>query len=291
MCHPQVAISKFLLDRLFDIFDAMITTVTDEQIAHYQREGYLIVENFLDTQEVADVNAGIDACIEMMGDRLVTGKMADKLKGRQDSYYKNLFLQKINLWRINKTILDLFINPALGEMLCTLADIDGIRVFHDQLLEKPAWGNPTSWHLDNPNWIFHSCDAVSMWIALTDVNVQNGCMYYMPGSHKAAAFDRKGEFSPNVGAIFEQYPEWKDKDPVPVILSPGDVALHNGMMAHAAGPNMTPRPRRAMTCAFMPDGAIFSGVQDILTDDYAATLKVGDVLDNDEELPLLWRRA
>ena len=39
-----------------------------------------------------------------------------------------------------------------------------------------------------------------------------------------------------------------------MVLNAGDATFHSGMMAHAAAANMTPKPRRAMTCAYMPDG-------------------------------------
>jgi glutamyl-tRNA synthetase len=55
--------------------------------------------------------------------------------------------------------------------------------------------------------------------------------------------------------------------------------------------NMTPYPRRAMTCAFMPDGSTFNGIKNVLPDDYYQSLKVGDVLDNEAVNRLIWRRA
>jgi hypothetical protein len=69
------------------------------------------------------------------------------------------------------------------------------------------------------------------------------------------------------------------------------IKLHNGLTAHAAGANVTPRPRRAMTCAYMPDGSTFNGVQNVLPDDYFAALALGDVLDDDSVNPLVWSRS
>jgi len=54
---------------------------------------------------------------------------------------------------------------------------------------------------------------------------------------------------------------------------------------------MTNRPRRAMTCAYMPDGATFNGVKNVLPDDYVRTLSIGDPLDDDTINPLVWRKA
>ena len=55
-----------------------------------------------------------------------------------------------------------------------------------------------------------------------------------------------------------------------------------------AGANMTNRPRRAMTCAYMPDGSTFNGTKNVLPDDYFQTLKVGDVLNDPVVNPLVW---
>ena len=56
-------------------------------------------------------------------------------------------------------------------------------------------------------------------------------------------------------------PEWSEREMVPMVLNAGDATFHSGMMAHAAAANMTPKPRRAMTCAYMPDGESQLGLE------------------------------
>jgi phytanoyl-CoA hydroxylase len=75
---------------------------------------------------------------------------------------------------------------------------------------------------------------------------------------------------------------------VPVPMKAGDCSFHNGLAAHGAGANMTRGRRIAMTCAYMPEGSTYNGNRNILPDDYVKTLKVGDVLENDDQNPLLW---
>ena len=60
----------------------------------------------------------------------------------------------------------------------------------------------------------------------------------------------------------------------------GSATFHNGLALHGAGANMTPRRRRAMTCAYMPDGAVFNGGQNVLPKSYFDSLALGDRLDN-----------
>ena len=63
-------------------------------------------------------------------------------------------------------------------------------------------------------------------------------------------------------------------------MKAGDASFHNGLIAHAAGANMTNDNRSAMTCAFMPDGSTYNGQQNILSESYVSKLKIGDFLNN-----------
>ena len=270
----------------------MKTELTLDQIQHHQNQGWTVVENFLSVDELRELSDAVEFSVRQMGNEKLTGEGNEKIKHSQNerNFYDRVFLQRLNLWKISSVVKKYMLDPKLGKMLCDLEGIDGIRVWHDQTLQKGPWANPSSWHIDVPAWSFHSRHAVSIWIALDDATIQNGCMYYLSGSHREAVYEKRGGFSPNVGAIFEEYPEWQESEPVSVVLKKGDAAFHNGLMAHAAGPNMTPRSRRAMTCAYMPDGATFNGIQNILSNEQIGKLKIGDVLNDENQVPLVWSK-
>jgi ectoine hydroxylase-related dioxygenase (phytanoyl-CoA dioxygenase family) len=143
--------------------------------------------------------------------------------------------------------------------------------------------------LDVPYWSFTSADAITIWVALDDATLENGCLYYMPESHKARKFDNVG-IGPSIGALFDVYPDWREVAARPCPVRAGGALFHNGLTFHGAGANMTPGRRRAMTCAYMPDGCSFNGTANVLPPDYLATLKVGDVLDNEAQNPLVYSR-
>ena len=268
----------------------MKTELRQEQIDSYQREGWIIVEDFLDAAELQELCDGVEESVGQMGSRKITGKGNEMIVDGRDEYYDRVFLQRLNMWKINPTVRKYMLDPGLGEMLCSLSGIDGVRVWHDQTLQKRPWDNPTSWHIDVPNWSFHSPNAISIWIAMDDATVQNGCLYYIPGSHKIAKYEKKGHFRHQIDFLFEEYPEFRRIEPVAAAMKAGSAGIHNGLMAHAAGPNMTHSPRRAMTCAYMPDGAVFNGIPNILTDEQVASLSPGDPLDDESQTPLVWSR-
>lgn len=268
----------------------MKTELTSQDVELYQREGWLIIEDFLTPDELGELCSAIDAAVTQMGaTRIADGGASNQSQVIEtDSYYNRVFLQRVNLWKINDTIRKYFQSPDLGKLLCKLAGVDGIRVWHDQTLQKRAWDNPTSWHIDDPNWSFYSPDAISIWIALDDATIQNGCMYYLPGTHKLTDYEKKGHFGPNMGALFDEYPEFKEIEPVAAEMKAGSAGFHNGLTAHAAGPNMTPYPRRAMTCIYMPEGSTYNGRQNVLSDEQVDSLEIGDVLDDESQTPLVW---
>jgi phytanoyl-CoA hydroxylase len=63
------------------------------------------------------------------------------------------------------------------------------RAHHNCLMTKhPLYGSLTGWHRDIRYWSFEREDLVSMWLALGDETVDNGALWFVPGSH-TAAFD------------------------------------------------------------------------------------------------------
>jgi ectoine hydroxylase-related dioxygenase (phytanoyl-CoA dioxygenase family) len=105
-------------------------------------------------------------------------------------------------------------------------------------------------------------------------------MWYLPGTQRTARFEN-ANIGANMADLFRVYPEWRTIDPVACPCPAGSAVFHNGLAAHGAGANMTNRQRRAMTCAYMPDGSTFNGVQNILPKEYFDSLKVGQILDDD----------
>ena len=267
----------------------MNTDLTREQIDFYQENGFIVVEEFLVPDELETWRDAVDEAVAERGKRRIPNRPDADAKD-EDTYYNQVFVQRVNLWQSNAKMCKLMLDRRIGKMAAELAGVEGIRIWHDQALIKQPWANPTGWHLDNPYWSWSSRDAISLWVALDDATLQNGCLYFVPGSHKTATFDNVS-IGENIGDIFRVYPEWKDIMPVPAEMKAGSCSFHNGLIAHGAGPNMTPGWRRAMTCGFMPDGSTFNGQQNILTKDQMAQLEIGDVLDDDSQNPLIYHPA
>ncbi len=269
--------------------------ITPQDIANYQENGFLIIDDFLDSKELEIWRNAVDHALKNRAGRkfphseIKTGE-SDGINDDAGGYFGKVFDQVINLWMTDDKMKELILDERIGKMAADLAQVDGIRVWHDQALFKRPWANPTAWHLDTPFWSFSHRQALSIWIALDDVTIQNGCLYFLPGTQKETQFDEPG-IAASMGDIFDTYPQFRNTEPVASVIKAGSCSFHNGLNIHAAGPNMTTGFRRAMTCAFMPDGSTFNGKKNVLPDDYFKTLKIGDVLDNEEQNPLIYSRS
>jgi len=262
----------------------MKTRLSKQQIESYRANGFVVINNFLAPEELATWRAALDDAIQQRGQQRI---LHHEEKVDENAYYNNVFVQRVNLWQDNEKIRQLMLDRRLGKLAAQLAGVDGIRIWHDQALIKQPWANPTGWHLDNPYWSFHSPNAITIWVALDDVTLENGCMWFLPGTQKTARFDNSG-IGPNIGDLFKVYPEWKGMKAVPAPMKAGSCSFHNGIVAHGAGANMTPGWRRAMTCAYMPDGSTFNGKGNILTKEQLAKLKIGDPIEDDNQTPLIY---
>ncbi|MEC8894443.1 MAG: phytanoyl-CoA dioxygenase family protein, partial [Candidatus Poribacteria bacterium] len=167
----------------------MISKLTGTQIESYHEHGFLVVEKFLDDDELEMWRQSVEDAVT---DRL--GGSVEHLTNQANpqDFYARVFTQCLRLADTNDALRELVYDPRLGKLTNDLVGTEGIRVWHDQALIKPPHGNPTAWHLDVPYWSFDSHDAISFWLALDDATLENGCMWYIPRSHRTARFDNVG---------------------------------------------------------------------------------------------------
>jgi phytanoyl-CoA hydroxylase len=269
----------------------MKSHLTKKQIQSYREQGFLLVKDFLSAEELDFWREAVTEAVEQRGGRKFPNSttLVDEDDGinKDSDYYAKVFDQLLNLWQTNDKVKQLMLDEKIGKMVADLAGWEGTRIWHDQALIKRPWANPTSWHLDTPFWSFSDRRAMSIWVALDDATYENGCLYFIPQSCHKTSFDNPG-IGKNMDAVFDFYPQFIKAKSVAVPMKAGSCSFHNGLTIHGAGANMTNGFRRAMTCAYMPDGAQFNGNKNILSDEQVAQLKIGDLLNDGVQNPLIY---
>jgi phytanoyl-CoA hydroxylase len=136
-------------------------------------------------------------------------------------------------------------------------------VLNMQLFRKLSKiSKPTRSHQDNAYFKLKGpLQPITIWISLDEIDEENGCLYYLPGSHKHRTLfhDR---YSPDttfrvrsgVPGLSLCLPEYYEKPQVPVFTNPGDVCVHFANTIHRAGANTSDnyRERRAIGIVVIP---------------------------------------
>jgi ectoine hydroxylase-related dioxygenase (phytanoyl-CoA dioxygenase family) len=163
----------------------------------------------------------------------------------------------LGAWRITPAFHDILWNVAFTTPASQLLG-GSVRFWHDQLFCKPAMhGGVVAWHQDYSYWTRTKPMAhLTCWIGLDDSTVDNGCVYYVPGSHRwdllpitglAGNMDAiKGVLNPEQWQQFNRY--------VPIELKAGECVFHHPLTIHGSFENRTPNPRRAVVINTVLDG-------------------------------------
>ena len=168
---------------------------------------------------------------------------------------KTLF-HALGAWRITAAFHDLLWNPAFTVPASQLLE-GPVRFWHDQLFSKPAYhGGVVAWHQDYSYWTRTTpMQHLSCWIGLDDSTRENGCVHYVPGSHRWPLLPITG-LADDMEAIndvltAEQKARFK---PVAIELKKGEASFHHPLMIHGSYENRTSHPRRAAVINVFRDG-------------------------------------
>lgn len=227
--------------------------LTQEQLDFYNDNGFIQIENALTQEEINELSGYLsEAMYEKDGNAVSTG-------AKGGSYYRVLN-QKVNVWRDHLGVARYSSHPKLAQLALELSGASGIRLFHDHGLWKmPQDSKPTAWHQDFPYWPMNETGALSIWIPMHDVDEHNGCMMFVPGSHKVGKLNPIDLGDPQDIYEYVKGTEVANTKPVQVPLKAGSVTFHNGLTFHYAHANKSEEPRRVLALIYMPDGTTFNG--------------------------------
>lgn len=170
-------------------------------------------------------------------------------------------VQVNNAYWTDATIARLVLDTRIGRIAARLAGVQGIRLWHDQLLYKPpqsgAAGN-IGWHQDQGYWqCLDSAAALTAWVALADVDEENGCMEFVPGSHKWGLLGEDHFYQQDVDAQIKRIEAKTGQTfrTAPGLLPAGCVSFHHNLTIHGSRANVSNHPRLSIAIHMISDGA------------------------------------
>jgi ectoine hydroxylase-related dioxygenase (phytanoyl-CoA dioxygenase family) len=219
--------------------------LTPAQIAAYNKDGYVIVQNFLTTAEV-DKLYGIAT-----GDEAVKKHAFDL----NDQTGKKT---KLTLWYTpgNDAYGLLTKSRRMVESVDKLMEGDAaVCHFHSKLMQKePKVGGAWEWHQDYGYWykneFLYPGQMMSVMIAITEANKQNGCLQVIKGSHHMGRIEH-GFAGEQVGAS-QHYVDLalKTMELVYVEIQPGDALFFHSNLLHRSEANLSDKPRWSLISCY-----------------------------------------
>lgn len=229
--------------------------LTADQIEFFHDYGYLAGIRVLDDEQIEALRAELTQLI-------------DPAHPGHDLFYEfhpnestdpsTALFHALGAWRIARGFHDLLWNPAF---LMPASQILGgaVRFWHDQLFCKPAHhGGVVAWHQDYSYWTRTQPMAhLSCWIGLDDSTRANGCVHYVPGSHRWNLLPISG-LANDMHAIQSVLSEAQKAQfkPVPIELKRGECSFHHPLMVHGSYENLSDLPRRGAVINVFRDGVV-----------------------------------
>lgn len=229
--------------------------LSTEQIEFFHENGYLAGVKILNDKHI----------------EILRGELSNLMKPEQSKnqlfyeYHLNesddkskILFHALGAWRVSAAFHDILWNPAFTVPASQILN-GAVRFWHDQIFAKPAKdGGVVAWHQDYSYWTRTKPMAhLTCWIGLDDSTKENGCVHYVPRSHRWNLLPRK-HLANDMNAIFEVLSEEQKSEfkPVAIELKKGEASFHHPLMIHGSFENFSAKPRRAAVINVLRDGVI-----------------------------------
>ena len=198
-----------------------MTGLTNEQVSFYHEHGYIAPLDVFTASEAAEMRAELET-FEISHPDAVTRH------NRNNVHYVTPLFDRI---AHHPKILD-YVESLIGTNIL----VYGTTLF----VKEPEQRGFISWHQDAKYIGLEPYNWVTGWLALTDVTVENGCMYMWPRSHKAGERDHLDTFGKDNlltrGQTVQNVPE---DETVSLVMRAGQFSLHHPWVVHGSGHNLS----------------------------------------------------
>ena len=228
--------------------------LTDEQVTFFREQGYLANVKVLEPEQVDQLN---EELAEITDPDHPANELFYEFHSNESADPNSVLFHSLGHWRTTPGFHDVLWNPAFVMAASQLLGNAPVRFWHDQLFCKPAHhGGVVAWHQDYSYWTrTQPMQHLTCWTGLDDASTENGCLHYVPGSHRWGLLD-KPELAGDMEGLMdyltpEQRAEFK---PVPIEMKKGHATFHHPLLVHGSYENKSDRSRRAFVLNVFADG-------------------------------------
>ena len=258
--------------------------LSEDQVQHFHEFGYVSGVRILNDEQIEILREDLAAFFEPQHEGR---ELWHEYHSNESADPDRVLFHALGAWRIAESFHDLLWHPGFVRRAEQLLD-GPVRFWHDQLFCKPArHGGIVAWHQDYSYWTrTRPMSHLTCWIGLDEATRDNGCLQYIPGSHKWDLLPITG-LAGDMNAIEEVLTaeQWTQfQNPVAIELKVGEASFHHPLMVHGSRENSTDQPRRATVINAFREGVCSETDQPLL--DGVPIVPPGEKLDG-QFFPLL----
>lgn len=224
--------------------EAAGATLSQDQVDQFDTEGFFVLPGLLDAQALEHTVSVID---EM--ERASEAFLRSQPGGRVAISEAGAITFTTHLVARSPWLRALVAGPSFLDLTRSLVGPD-VRLYWDQAVyKKPEKPRRFPWHQDNGYTFVDPQAYLTVWIALTDATLENGCPQVAPKLHKLGTLRHR--FVDPLG--FECFPEFPEAAVAEVPA--GGAVVFSSLTPHLTGPNTTDAVRKAYIVQYAPVGA------------------------------------
>lgn len=251
------------LTPLFERQASGVLPLAPDQIDFFHKNGYLTGIGLWDAAEIDALRNELD---EIIDGRYADASLFYEYNRNESTDPRLTLFHALGAWRVSPAFHDLVFHPLLAAAFSQLLG-GAVRFWHDQVFVKPAGdGGVVAWHQDYSYWTRTRPMAhLTAWIALDDSDLENGCVHYVPGSHRWNLLPKKG-LAVDMNAILDVLTDDQKGSfcPVPSVLKAGQASFHHPLTLHGSYENRSSRPRRGAVVNVLLDGVVSDSNEPLL---------------------------
>lgn len=229
--------------------------LTNDQVKFFNENGYLPGIKMLNEDQLEVLRKEL---FDLADPSNEGNKLFYEYNSNESTDPKTILFHALGAWRITPGLHDVLWNPAFLMAASQLLNDKPVRFWHDQIFYKPAKkGGVVAWHQDYSYWTRTKPVAhITCWCALDDATVENGCLHYIPDSHKWGLMPKPVIAGGLEGIKDFLNDEQKEKfaHPKPAPVRAGEAIFHHSLTLHGSGENKSDQPRRAFVINAFAEG-------------------------------------
>jgi phytanoyl-CoA hydroxylase len=263
--------------------------VTEEAAHFYRENGFLVIENALSADEVQELR---DETVRICrGDKgMFSGLTLPNQDATDDEIIRNYLCIHFP-HKLSEVMFRYLAHPAFVDVLTKVVS-PNVKCMQSMLFIKAAGKPGQAWHQDEDYIPTRDRSLVGGWIALDDANVENGCLWVIPGSQKRGIlWEQEWHGDPRFDCALESrsFP-YSDQDAVPVEVRAGSIVFFNGYLLHRSLPNYREVGfRRSLVNHYMSAESLLPWGSQSLSDQPVSTMDARDIVMIAGEDPYAWK--